>query len=113
MKLLPCQRKKPRASPYGRSRSLRTNRVPGNRLIHSVDRIISKTLTDELEQATYAYFRELDNLQGMVRAVELGYPQREISHAAYQYQQKVESGEELLVGVNTHTDSDVIPIKNP
>ena len=70
-----------------------------------------ETLTDELEQATYAYFRELDNLQGMVRAVELGYPQREISHAAYQYQQKVESGEELLVGVNTHTDSDVIPIK--
>jgi methylmalonyl-CoA mutase N-terminal domain/subunit len=70
-----------------------------------------ETLTDELEQATYAYFRELDNLQGMVRAIELGYPQREISHAAYQYQQKVESGEELLVGVNTHTDSDVIPIE--
>ena len=70
-----------------------------------------ETLTDRLEQATYAYFRELDNLQGMVRAIELGYPQREISHAAYQYQQKVESGEELLVGVNTHTDSDVIPIE--
>ena len=70
-----------------------------------------ETLTDELEQATYAYFRELDNLQGMVRAIELGYPQREISHAAYQYQQKVESGEELVVGVNTHTDADVIPIE--
>ena len=46
-----------------------------------------------------------------MRAIELGYPQREISHAAYQYQQKVESGEELLVGVNTYTDSDVIPLE--
>ena len=63
-----------------------------------------ETLTDDLEQATYTYFRELDSLQGMVRAIELGYPQREISHAAYRYQQKVESREELLVGVNTHVD---------
>ena len=63
-----------------------------------------ETLTDDLEQATYTYFRELDSLQGMVRAIELGYPQREISRAAYRYQQKVESREELLVGVNTHVD---------
>ena len=70
-----------------------------------------ETLTDELEQATYAYFRELDNLQGMVRAIELGYPQREISRAAYQYQQKVENGEERLVGVNTHVDADDIPLE--
>ena len=70
-----------------------------------------ETLTNDLEQATYAYFRELDNLQGMVRAIELGYPQREISHAAYRYQQKVESGAERLVGVNTYADSDDIPLE--
>jgi methylmalonyl-CoA mutase N-terminal domain/subunit len=68
-----------------------------------------ETLTDNLEQAAYAYFRELDDLQGMVRAVELGYPQREISRAAYQYQQKVENREELLVGINTHVDTDEAP----
>ena len=70
-----------------------------------------ETLTDSLERATYAYFRELDNLQGMVRAIELGYPQREISRAAYQYQQKVENREELLVGVNTYVDSENIPLE--
>lgn len=70
-----------------------------------------EALTDSLERATYAYFRELDNLQGMVRAIEVGYPQREISRAAYQYQQKVENREELLVGVNTHVDSEHIPLE--
>ena len=68
-------------------------------------------LTDDLEQAAYAYFRELDDLQGMVRAIELGYPQREISRAAYLYQQKVENGQELLVGINTHADPDHVPLE--
>ena len=70
-----------------------------------------ETLTDDLEQAAYAYFRELDDLQGMVHAIELGYPQREISRAAYQYQQKVENRQELLVGINSYSDSDDIPLK--
>ena len=70
-----------------------------------------ETLTNDLEHATYAYFRELDNLQGLVRAIELGYPQREISHAAYRYQQSVENGAELLVGVNTYVDSDAAPLE--
>ena len=68
-----------------------------------------ETLTDDLEQAVYGYFQELDDLQGMVRAIELGYPQREISRAAYQYQQKVEDRHELLVGINVHEDSDELP----
>ena len=46
----------------------------------------------------------------MVRAIELGYPQREISRAAYQYQQKVENGQELLVGINTHADAEEVPL---
>ena len=70
-----------------------------------------ETLTNDLERAAYAYFREIDNLQGLVRAIELGYPQREISHAAYRYQQDVENGAELLVGVNTYVDADAIPLK--
>ena len=70
-----------------------------------------ETLTNDLEHATYAYFREIDNLQGLVRAIELGYPQREISRAAYRYQQAVENGAELLVGVNTYVDSDPEPLE--
>jgi len=70
-----------------------------------------ETLTNDLEHAAYAYFREIDNLQGLVRAIELGYPQREISRAAYRYQQAVENGAELLVGVNTYVDSDAEPLE--
>jgi methylmalonyl-CoA mutase N-terminal domain/subunit len=57
-------------------------------------------LTDALEQRVYAYFRKLDELGGMVRAIELGFPQREISEAAYRAQQRLERQEDLIVGVN-------------
>lgn len=63
-------------------------------------------LTDELEQGTYTYFRRLDELGGMVRAIELGFPQREISQAAYRYQRKLETQEEIIVGVNDFLTED-------
>jgi len=59
-----------------------------------------ETLTDALEQRVYEYFRKLDELGGMVRAIELGFPQREISEAAYRTQQKLEKKEDIIVGVN-------------
>ena len=59
-----------------------------------------ETLTDALEQRVYEYFRKLDELGGMVRAIELGFPQREISEAAYRAQQKLEKKEDIIVGVN-------------
>ncbi len=59
-----------------------------------------ETLTDTLEHSVYAYFHKLDELGGMVRAIELGFPQREISEAAYRYQQKLEKKEAVIVGVN-------------
>jgi methylmalonyl-CoA mutase N-terminal domain/subunit len=57
-------------------------------------------LTDALEQRVHAYFRKLDDLGGMVRAIELGFPQREINEAAYGVQQRLERREDLIVGVN-------------
>ena len=59
-----------------------------------------EALTDELERSVYAYFHTLDALGGMVRAIELGFPQREISEAAYRAQQKLEKQEDIIVGVN-------------
>jgi methylmalonyl-CoA mutase N-terminal domain/subunit len=59
-----------------------------------------ETLTDDLEHGVYAYFRQLDDLGGMVRAIELGFPQREISEAAYRAQQQLEKQEAIIVGVN-------------
>lgn len=69
-----------------------------------------ENLTDELEQGVYAYFRQLDELGGMVRAIELGFPQREIAQAAYRLQQKVEALEEVIVGVNDFIVDEEPPI---
>jgi methylmalonyl-CoA mutase, N-terminal domain len=68
-------------------------------------------LTDALEQRVYAYFRKLDELGGMVRAIELGFPQREISEAAYRAQQRLERQEDLIVGVNAFVAEEEPPIE--
>jgi methylmalonyl-CoA mutase N-terminal domain/subunit len=59
-----------------------------------------EALTDSLEQGTGAYLKTIDEMGGALRAIETGYIQREIQNAAYDYQRKVESGEQVVVGVN-------------
>src|SRR5439155_10800928 len=59
-------------------------------------------LTDQMEEAAMAYIQKIDELGGIVRAIEEGYPQREIANAAYQFQRKVDSGERTIVGVNKY-----------
>jgi methylmalonyl-CoA mutase N-terminal domain/subunit len=61
-----------------------------------------EALTNELEKQAYEYFRKIDALGGMVRAIEHGFPQREISDAAYRYQKQVEDGRRTVVGVNKY-----------
>jgi methylmalonyl-CoA mutase, N-terminal domain len=67
-------------------------------------------LTNTLEEQVYAYFRQLDELGGMVRAIELGFPQGEISEAAYRYQQKLERRDEVIVGVNDFVSAAEMPV---
>jgi len=57
-------------------------------------------LTNEIESAAQAYVSKIDTLGGMLRAIEAGYPQMEIQKSAYEYQQAVERGEQVVVGVN-------------
>jgi len=57
-------------------------------------------LTDEIEERAWKIIDQIDKLGGMVKAIELGYPQREIAKAAYEYQLKVEKGEIPIIGVN-------------
>jgi methylmalonyl-CoA mutase N-terminal domain/subunit len=58
-------------------------------------------LTDETEKRASAILERIDNLGGIIRAIEEGYPQREIADSAYQFQREVESGERKIVGVNS------------
>jgi len=62
-----------------------------------------ESLTDELESRAKALLGRVDELGGMVSAIEKGFPQREIQNAAYAYQKAVEKGEQVVVGVNRFT----------
>ena len=64
-------------------------------------------LTDEMEKRAMEYIRRIDEMGGIIRAVEEGYPQKEIGESAYRYQREVEEGERLIVGVNAfQSDTD-------
>jgi methylmalonyl-CoA mutase N-terminal domain/subunit len=67
-------------------------------------------LTNRLEAQAYEIFAEIDRLGGMVAAIEQNYPQREIAEAAYRYQQEVEAGQRIVVGVNGYQVDDEEPI---
>jgi methylmalonyl-CoA mutase, N-terminal domain len=66
-------------------------------------------LTNELERQAYDYFRRIDELGGMVAAIEKNFPQMEIAEAAYRYQQEVEAGQRVVVGVNRYQLAEETP----
>jgi methylmalonyl-CoA mutase N-terminal domain/subunit len=57
-------------------------------------------LTLDMEKGAFDYFEKMDAMGGMVKAIERGYPQKEIAEASYQYQRAVENREKIIVGVN-------------
>jgi methylmalonyl-CoA mutase, N-terminal domain len=59
-----------------------------------------ETLTDQIEAGARDYIRAIDEMGGMVAAIERGYPQREIAEASYQYQLAMDRKEKIIVGVN-------------
>jgi methylmalonyl-CoA mutase, N-terminal domain len=65
-----------------------------------------EALTTQVEQGAVDYIRKIDDLGGMIPAIERGFPQSEIADASYQYQRDVETGERIIVGVNAFTGSD-------
>ncbi len=69
-----------------------------------------EALTNEMEARAYEYFAKIDELGGMVEAVKLNYPQREIADAAFALQQQIDSQERIVVGVNSFVASDEQPI---
>ena len=68
-------------------------------------------LTAEVEQAANDYIRRIDDMGGMIPAIERGFPQSEIADASYEYQRAIENGERIIVGVNGFHESDDQPIE--
>ena len=67
-------------------------------------------LTDEMEKRALHILDKIAQLGGIIRAVEEGYPQREIAESAYQFQREVETGERKIVGVNSFKSEREEPI---
>jgi methylmalonyl-CoA mutase N-terminal domain/subunit len=67
-------------------------------------------LTDEMERRALEHIRRIDEMGGMLRAVEEGYPQREIHESAYRWQREIEAGERLVVGVNAFQRDEEAPV---
>ena len=68
-------------------------------------------LTRDMELGALRYWDTIDRMGGMVEAIELGFPQKEIAEASYQFQQAVERREKIIVGVNDFVQEDDDPIE--
>ena len=69
---------------------------------------VIESLTDAIEAEAQRYIEAIDDLGGMVRAIEQGYPQTEIQDSAFRYQNAVESGDQVVVGVNEFVNEDEV-----
>ena len=61
-----------------------------------------ESLTNEMEAKAWEYIEKIDAMGGMVAAIEKGFPQLEIADAAYRFQQQIDAGEKIMVGVNKY-----------
>jgi methylmalonyl-CoA mutase N-terminal domain/subunit len=64
-----------------------------------------ESLTNQMEEEAWAYIGKIDAMGGMVSAIEKGFPQLEIADAAYRFQQQIDAGEKVMVGVNKYANS--------
>ncbi len=61
-----------------------------------------EALTDRIEHDAFAYIDRIDELGGIINAINTGYPQKEIADSAYRYQQQLDAEEKIIVGVNKY-----------
>ena len=73
--------------------------------------IFLETLTANLEEEASEYIRRVDEMGGMIPAIERGFPQSEIANASYAYQRSIEQGETVIVGVNKFSGEQAPPVE--
>jgi methylmalonyl-CoA mutase N-terminal domain/subunit len=88
--------------------ALRTQQILAEEsgVAHTVDPLggsyFVETLTDRMERDALDYIRRIDEMGGMIAAIEAGFPQKEIADASYRYQRDVDEGRKTIVGVNRY-----------
>lgn len=68
-----------------------------------------EAMTDDIEKRAFDYIGKIDDLGGMMRAIEQGYVQKEIQNSAYEYQRAIERKEMIIVGVNEYVIKEPAP----
>jgi len=69
-----------------------------------------EALTSQIEEKAWEYIEKIDGMGGMLAAIERGFPQREISSAAYEFQQRVDRGQRVVVGMNKYASAEDVPV---
>ena len=88
--------------------ALRTQQIIAHEsgVAHTVDPLAGsyyvEKLTDQIETAAQEYIRKIDDMGGMIQAIDRHYPQGEIERSAYNFQQEIEQAERIIVGVNRY-----------
>jgi methylmalonyl-CoA mutase N-terminal domain/subunit len=96
--------------------ALRTQQIIANEtgVVNTVDPVAGsyaiEKLTNEIESGAEEYIAKIDAMGGMLRAIEAGFVQQEVQKAAYDYQKAVDSGEQVIVGVNRFQTEEERPI---
>ena len=92
--------------------ALRTQQIIAHEsgVAHTVDPLggsyYVEKLTDHIEAEAEEYIKKIDEMGGMMWAIEQRYPQREIEGSAYRYQQEIERGRRIIVGLNRYITED-------
>ena len=68
-------------------------------------------LTDQVEEGAREYIKRIDDMGGVLKAIENAYPQREIAEAAFLFQQQIERNERKIVGINAYARDEACPIE--
>jgi methylmalonyl-CoA mutase N-terminal domain/subunit len=69
-----------------------------------------EALTNKMEEQAWEYIEKIDEMGGMVAAIEKGFPQLEISDAAYKFQRQIDAGDKIMIGVNKYHSQEKIDI---
>ncbi|OGP50447.1 MAG: methylmalonyl-CoA mutase [Deltaproteobacteria bacterium RBG_13_43_22] len=97
--------------------ALRTQQIIAEEsgVTHSIDPLggsyFVEALTNEMETQAMEYIRRIDEMGGMIEALERHYPQMEIADAAYKFQQQIDRREKIMVGVNKYETEEAPPVE--
>ena len=102
-------------SEFAATIALRTQQILADEIgvVNTIDPLAGsyfvEALTRELEEKAWGYINKIDEMGGMLVAIEKGFPQMEIADAAYRYQRQIDEGEKVVVGVNKYIVEEEAP----